>query len=43
MNQKVEFKNDEVGEEQYNALLQEIYLIEKFIAKPQHLSGSLPF
>lgn len=43
-NQKVEFRNDELAEEQYSSLLQEIYLIEKFLAQtPQQLSGSLPF
>ena len=42
-NQKVEFKNDELAEEQYMKLLQEIYLIEKFLVEPQQLSGSLPF
>lgn len=43
-NQKVEFKNDELKEEQYASLLQEIYLIEKFLAEvPKQLSGSLPF
>ncbi len=42
-NQKVEFRNDELAEEQYVKLLQEIYLIEKFLAEPQQLSGSLPF
>lgn len=41
-NQKVEFKNDELREEQYVSLLQEIYLIERFLTEPQ-LSGSLPF
>lgn len=42
-NQKVEFKNDELDDEHYTKMLQEIYLIEKFLAEPQQFSGSLPF
>lgn len=42
-NQKVEFRNDELSEEQYANLLQEIYLIEKFLIESQPISGSLPF
>ncbi len=42
-NQKVEFKNDELTEEQYVKLLQEICLIEKFMTEPRQLFGSLPF
>jgi len=43
-NQKIEFKNDELADEQYNALLQEIYLIDKFLMEArQQLSGSIPF
>ena len=42
--QKIEFKNDELAEQNYNSLLQEIYLIEKYLAEPpQQLSGSFPF
>jgi hypothetical protein len=42
-NQKVEFKNDELNAEQYGSLLQEIYIIEKFLTESRQLSGSLPF
>ncbi len=42
-NQKVEFKNDELDEKHYVSLLQEIYLIEKYLVEPPQLSGTLPF
>lgn len=42
-NQKVEFKNDELDDEHYNKLLQEIYIIEKLLHESPQLSGSLPF
>src|SRR3990167_7716831 len=42
-NQKVEFGNDELDEKHYVSLLQEIYLIEKYLTESPQLSGSLPF
>ena len=42
-NQKVEFRNDELSNEHYMTLLQEIYLIEKYLTEAPKLSGSLPF
>ena len=42
-NQKVEFKNDELSKEHYDALLQEIYVVEKFLSESKQISGSLPF
>lgn len=42
-NQKVEFKNDELSKKHYDELLQEIYVVEKFLTESQVLSGSLPF
>lgn len=42
-NQKVEFKNDELSKEHYDALLQEIYVVEKFLNESKQISGSLPF
>jgi len=42
-NQKVEFKNDELDEQQYVALLQEIYQIEKYLTEAERLLGALPF
>lgn len=42
-NQKVEFKNDELIKEHYDALLQEIYIVEKLLNESKQISGSLPF
>jgi len=42
-NQKVEFRNDELTDEHYTKLLQEIFIIEKFLTESPQLSGSLPF
>ena len=42
-NQKVEFKNDELNNEHYTKLLQEIFIVEKFLNESHQLSGSLPF
>lgn len=43
LNQKIEFKNDELSNEHYMTLLQEIYLIEKYLTESPQLSGTLPF
>jgi hypothetical protein len=42
-NQKVEFKNDELNKEHYDALLQEIFVVEKLLNESKQISGSLPF
>ena len=42
-NQKIEFKNDELFQEHYDKLLQEIYIIENLLNDSQLISGSLPF
>lgn len=41
-NQKIEFKNDELADEHYSRLLQDIFMIEKCMTDSQ-ISGSLPF
>lgn len=40
-NRKVEFKNDELTEEHYTKLLQEIFIIEKYISEAR--TYGLPF
>jgi hypothetical protein len=42
-NQRVEFRNDELGEYQYNKLIQEIGIIEKFLAESDRFVGTVPF
>src|SRR3989344_6385164 len=41
-NQRVEFRNDEMGENQYNRLIQEIGIIEKFLAESDRFVATVP-
>jgi len=42
-NQRVEFRNDELGENQYDRLIHEIGIIEKFLAESDRFVGTVPF
>ena len=42
-NQRVEFKNEELNDNQFANLMLEIGIIEKMLSESLHLSGSLPF
>ena len=42
-NQKVEFRNDELGDNQYNKLIHEIGIVEKFLAESDRFIGYVPF